>query len=224
MNKVEDRGYHIFLANKKKDFLLEKEAFKNIIKDISIIPKVTTELFGGMGLFCSLRPNSWLDKVYITYDHDDICVEHLKNTHPDIEVRKADSFEEPIDFKTEFLTADFNSYTLLKHKDQKRYSNLIERISNLPSIQFLQVTDSAISKLHLNGLVYQKKMNTGITLDNIQDYINCFAGFYWNEYRWGLKSCYYHRNASYLLFQKNAMIKYNIVPILRSNDGLFEEE
>lgn len=149
-NRVESRNYLDMTAEKPGDTEREELCFRYLLDQIpdQRIPKLL-ELFGGIGLFRSLVASP---EYHESWDFSEDCCHHIQNKFPRTLVRRVDSFSEEIEKGFDLISADFNAWTPLKQLSDPKYKVLDRIFQALP--RYVQFTDAAISKLHLNYKSY----------------------------------------------------------------------
>lgn len=202
MNKVESRPYTVFVRDKSNQVELERKCFQYILNRIAwqkTPPPNVWELFGGIGLFASLVQPLWRNENYTSWDNDSACVKMIHAKYPHINARQCDSFNSTPPDKCDIITADFNSFTLLKFVRQPQYYHLVTRIFSLKA-QWIQITDSAINKLHLNKSVYSTVLKKEVS--TLSDYIAGLTDTIAIPFGYNYTACVYHFGASYILFER----------------------
>ena len=209
MSKIEDRPYTHFERFKPHELERERQCFCIILSAMpsDYVPRVSLELFGGVGLFLSLVPPEWATQRYYVWDHDNGCVVRLRKDHPHVIAMRVDSFTHPFPMGVKFISADFNSFTLLRWCTVPRYRKIMDRIFQ-SGAEYIQVTDSAINKLHINRSSYEKFWPEAVSgrrcIETIDDYVEAFSDYAFRMYKYRVIRGAYHHGASYLLLQRGA--------------------
>lgn len=202
--KVESRDYLDMTDDRPLDTFRESLAFRHLLSGMVVPPKAVLELFGGAGVFRTElgRHFPHFRGLHVSWDHSLKCVEALREKFPASDVRCVDSFTYPIPRAMwSLISADFNTWTFLKYKNRKDYADVTARIF-LAGADFVQLTDSAVNKLHLNWRAYAREFGVEAERMSPADYI-CELGDHFAEfYGYSLVSAAYHTGASYLLFMR----------------------
>lgn len=169
------------------------------------------ELFGGVGLFGSQARERFPLSCHELWEASEPCAEVLRENLPLARVVVTDSMKREVPPDFSLVSADFNSFTALKWYRDRDYKDVMDRVFH-SGAEWVQLTDSAVSKLHLNKRSYEKAMN--LRVESAEDYVHALEGRVFHAYGYGLRYVTRHRNAAYLLFKKDATPK--SVPLHRS--------
>ena len=221
---IEDRPYTHFEKFKPGQFERERQCFQIILDAIpsSYAPTGVLELFGGVGLFLSLVPEEWRNKNYHSWDHNPDCVSRVHGGYPEVTASVKDSFTSPFPSPLGIISADFNTFTILKWATDPKYQNLIYGIF-AAGADYVQITDSAVNRLHLNGPHYEKFIlpaNRNKRIATLDDYVEVFSDLVFLDHPYRVIKVAYHHGASYLLFQRSGARKRKVRSINVSKETL----
>jgi hypothetical protein len=190
-SEIETRPYTHFRDTRPGELERERECFRLILEGIE--PRSVLDVFCGLGVFAGAlrrRPDS-----YVAWDRDLECVERFASEFPGALVVRRDSFNaEGWPAAVDLVSLDFNTFTLLRYRTVLHYRGLVDR-SFATAERWVQFTDSAVSKLHLNAGVY------GPEVADLASYLAA-----WNREveGFGIVAVAYHSGAAYLLWRRGA--------------------
>lgn len=206
-SRVEARDYLKMREERPGDYRREAECFRVLLREVGPVD-FALETFGGAGPFRTVAEEEGVigpGTVHESWDFSADCVAHLKERFPGSRVRHLDSFETPVPGGADIISADFNTWTFLKYSREKPYRKMTDRLF-AAGPEWLQITDSAVNKLHLNFRSYARALlreGDAEELKNPADYIHALALYFFAAKGYGLRKAAYHHGAAYYLFRKN---------------------
>lgn len=203
---VERRSYLQMAKEKPEDIRREQECYRQLFASNFRPFSSVLETFGGAGILRGVFEEQGLiapNTRHEAWDFSEDCVQYLRAKFPHSTVRQVDSFREPIQPGWDLISADFNSWTFLKFKTQQTYAEMTARIfSARPA--FVQLTDSAVNKMHLNHVHYARVFARPIRAESaLVDYLGYLSDDFRVRFGYHLVGVTYHANASYLLFRRD---------------------
>lgn len=207
LTRVEARDYLKMTDERPLDTFRERECFRHVLGPVAPFNSVL-EMFGGAGVFRTLIEELGLlgpQTRHETWDHSQACVDHLSSLFPKSRVVLADSFQQPFPEGLDLISADFNTWTALKYRTDKAYSGATQRLFRSGAL-WVQLTDSAVNKLHLNGNSYRKAMGSPPSEDRLPpaEYFQLVAQAIRREFGYRMWAVAYHQGAAYYLFHRTA--------------------
>lgn len=204
-NYVERRDYIQMTKEKPEDIRRERECYRQLFSIFSAPFASVLEIFGGAGILREVLGEQKLvddGTRHEAWDYSERCVDYLAQTFPLSAVRRVDSFNEPIENGWELISADFNSWTFLRYAKQTPYQKLTTRLFE-SGAAYVQLTDSAVNKMHLNWTHYSRVFGREIGTDApLLDYMSHLDVNFRARFNYSLLRVAHHANASYLLFQR----------------------
>lgn len=204
-NYVERRSYLKKVKEKPEDTPKSKECWRRLFAQFQVPFVSVLETFGGAGILrVVLEEQGLLDANtrHETWEFAPDCVEFLREQFPTSVVRSCDSFDEPITPGWELISADFNSWTYLRFTDFPLYRAMTERLFSAGA-RYVQLTDSAVNKIHLNAPAYAQRFKKEIRPDHmVRDYVDHLDLAFREKFGYSVVHVTHHANASYLLFQR----------------------
>jgi len=188
---VEKRPYFYFLENKLNDLAYEAICYHKAALRIDVNVndiKTIFEYFGGIGLQATINKNLFNPISHNLSDINEECVLNLNKQGFNCE--QGDSYKIIGNHSCDLLVADFNNFTLLK---SSRNPELLKKLYSTGS-RFIILTDSAISKFHLNKKCYEKVLGG---LEDLKAYFS-----HYSQFGYGVKYVSSHYSASYILLEK----------------------
>jgi len=198
-----ERGYFWFVTHKPNDVTRQAACLERIITGL---PQLGTavEFFGGIGM-CSIMIHEILQPTrHLIYDIDPFCARHLKHLTRNwkgVEVRQGNVFDAPLSKfeQAQFFSFDFNQFTIMDLNGRLAVIDKLSAVITSVRPRYVQITDSAVNKLHLNLERYGSI--AGMKMTNIQDYIQGFSGLAYRRWKYSATRAYYHFGASYILLE-----------------------
>lgn len=193
-----------YLQIPEKQRLLEAECFRYIFKGCPRY-RMIFEAFGGLGLLrqtLSQMKKGWEPDIHISHDHSERMIREILSRFPSVAAILGDTYELPMpvaDPRPSLFSADFNSFSPLQMDRSKKKRRLIEAMVGR-SPTSLQITDSAVFRLHLNRKAYEREWNTKITTP--ESYLRAVSRWFWERYGYWIDRAAYHRWASYYLLRR----------------------
>lgn len=210
VSKIEDRDYFVFVEEKAREVDKERECFRAILSDLNPCDHVW-EAFGGIGLLHQLlvKEFGWTPQ-YQTWEHSARCVEYLQGLDPSMEVTLGDSFqmEIPLARPNALFSLDFNTFTPLRAERDAKYLDLVTRVCAAQP-RWLQVTDSAVNRLHLNFGPYTQLFGRPIT--DLPSYLKSVSRWFYDRFGYSVRKAAYHHGASYLLLSREPATNFKVV-------------
>lgn len=205
---AEARDYITMTAEKPNETRREGECFRRLFAPMAGRETYDVlELFAGIGLFASLLDELQMIHSHEAWDYSEACIERLKGLRPHSKLHVADSFERAIGYGAyNLISADFNSWTLRKFVEDKRYRAVTDRIFKAGS-QYVQLTDAAVGWVHLNAPTYRRCFDrVGFEPVNWTEtpsaYLREVAAMLAQHYGYGIVRIAWHSRAGYMLFRK----------------------
>lgn len=164
----------------------------------------TLELFGGVGRCTRILAELGVLRGHEIWDNAPACVSHLRSQFPASAVREVDAFTTPITGEWDLICADFNTWTFRKFVEDPRYKTVTDRIFDHEP-EYVQITDSAVGWVHLNGNVYSDLgllFGSSGSFDTPQDYLTNVAAILCEEYGYSVAAMAYHSRAGYTLYSR----------------------
>lgn len=190
---------------KPEDIRREEECYRQLFASFNQPFVSVLETFGGAGILRGVLEGQKLidaNTRHEAWDFSADCVEFLREKFPTSTVRGCDSFNEPISPGWELISADFNSWTYLRYTDLPLYRAMTERLFS-SGARYVQLTDSAVNKIHLNAPAYAQRFKKPIRPDNLlRDYVDHLDIAFRERFGYSVLFVTHHANASYLLFQR----------------------
>lgn len=207
---VERRSYLQMAREKPGDIRREEECYKLLFEGFPVLGSVL-EVFGGAGILRGVLDRQGIigpETVHEAWDFSEDCVAHLRQRWPGSNVRHVDSFATEVPKHLDLVSADFNSWTVHKFFTRPEYWTLTSRIFTA-NAWYVQLTDAAVSKVHLNRLTYAKHF--GVPTETVDDYLVNLGRLVFETFGYNLAKVTYHSNASYLLFQREPLkVPFNV--------------
>jgi len=206
--RVEARDYLQMTKERPGDTRREEGCFAHLLSAIPApVSGKILETFGGIGLFRSVAESLGLfgpETEHECWDFSADCVAHLRAKFPGSVVCHVDSFAESVPPGLVLLSADFNTWTFLKYQREEAYKKMTDRLFDAEP-EWLQLTDSAVNKLHLNYRSYAKALGLkdAELVRDPEGYIQSVA-YSFADRGYGLRAAAYHNGAAYYLFQRDA--------------------
>ncbi len=214
MGQVDDRDYMTFVDGKKaKEVAREAECFWFIYQALHVPLFQVFEMFGGVGLMREvlereghLAPNA----VYEMWDHSERCVQLLKHKYPDARVFERDSFarrtpEVEVDWC--LFSADFNAFSPLRAHRERKFMRVLERLVRYEP-RWIQITDSAVNRMHLNAINYTKFYGQKVT--DLKSYLKATSDWFYDSFGYSIVRAAYHHGACYYLLRHDRPNVFNI--------------
>jgi hypothetical protein len=194
--RPEDMGnrpdYYWYLLHKPADVRRQAMCLKKIFQSLPRVRSVA-EYFGGVGFCSKLIHEIVKPKQHYIFDIDPFCVAHLKHMTRDWVGASvtSDQFQGGIDLHC----FDFNMFTFVKFSS-KSVENQILDAALIHQPRYIQITDSAVNKLHLNYKSY------GLANSRPQGYFKAFSDSAYERWGYSVTRAYYHVGAAYLLLER----------------------
>lgn len=176
-------------AHLRQDARRELAAFRRMAKTIEASSVI--ELFGGSGWHAASIQELVKPDTHVALDWSDDCVASMKASLPEISVFKADSFKyarEKLSGKAfEWVHADFNQFTLMRHMFDKYYSGVLDGIFAC-STRTITITDSAVyglTRFERNLEPYKRVF--GKAPRDWKDYYQLASKLYFKQYGWSIR-------------------------------------
>jgi hypothetical protein len=134
-----------------KDETANVGAVRRLLSRPGLRPERLFEFFGGLGRVTRMAMEVFPGVPIETWDMDDRCCEELRSIGGGVEVRTGDSLSDLVVTERSGVLMDFNVWTVLKARTV--YADVMDRVMAARP-RWVQVTDSALSKLHLNYASY----------------------------------------------------------------------
>lgn len=199
--KIEQRDY---LSMPELERLREQLCFRHLFeKRFAMRFMSVLEIFGGIGVLhdelLRLKLISPLTE-YEAWEKSEHCVEILKQKYPTTKVRRVDTFVTPIPGDLDLLSADFNSWTILKYSQRLEYLKLTNKLFRSRA-QYIQLTDTSVRQFHLHAEKYAKVLQRPIT--DLDSYILAISDRFHQQDGYTVIAAAYHHAACYMLFEKD---------------------
>lgn len=178
----------------------ERLAFEAILAD-AVRPETVVDTFAGVGDVGTLVAEKWPGVRIVAWDLGrDCCNEY------DRRVRETGTVPEltcgPADFSslprrgTEGIILDYNLCTLRDLRNPASFPSILLRAAAARAPEWIEVTDSALSKLHLNYRCY------GLDVADLPAYLTLFSAAVHSATGYAAVVAANHFLASYLRFEK----------------------
>lgn len=200
-SRVETRTYLDMAQERPGDVVREKLCFQHLLEAIPTDGfQSVLETFGGSGLFRSLLPVE--PGKHETWDYSEQCCDHLRTRFPGSRVVQADSFVRSIPSGLSLVSADFNTWTPLKCTKDARYAGMTRRLMEAAP-KYLQLTDAAVNRLHLNHRSYARAFGVSEWSSGEENLVQWYARnvslFFYQLGGYSVQRCAYHHGAMYYL-------------------------
>lgn len=172
--------YWNFLKNKKRDITNEAVIMENLISKIKA--NTVIEYFAGIGMNARIVDHFLSPIKHTLLDIDQTCINILKQNFKKKEIIKTDSLSYKPKEIYDLSVLDYNKFTILHEFLDEPFQS-----------DYIILTDSAISKFHLNKKYYD--------VTDVDDYAQRYLDLISKKYNRYLTHFYYFSKASYLLFQ-----------------------
>jgi hypothetical protein len=199
-----ERGYFWFLQNKMADVRREAACFEAIFDELPKLGGTAVEFFGGIGMCSTLIHEILKPRTHIIYDIDPFCVSHLKHMTRKwrgVQINQGNVFATPVAkfSHAKFFSFDFNQFTILHWRDNTSILQTLDAVIKTAQPSYIQLTDSAVNKLHLNLGLYSSI--SGMDVSDITSYVRAFSKLALNSWNYSVTLAYYHFGATYLLLE-----------------------
>lgn len=185
--------------------LLKKYCMKSIGRDMPPLRSVL-EPFAGIGLIWDALVEMGLAEnveQHEAWELSEKCFDLLRKKHPNSRVVLGDALLaefRPL-LSPSFLSFDPNSCTVARLAHDRRYRQHFEHLISLRP-DYVEFTDTAINKLHLNAGVYADL--TGRLVSDANSYFRAASAYYRRHFGYGVERVAYHHGAAYLLLRPGA--------------------
>lgn len=188
------------------------EALKFIYTYIDKHDKINSvvEYFGGIGISGELIQNVFKPKNHIILEKDKECINILKQKfegNSSVKIIECNSLEKMGDYRCEYISLDFPSYSLLK---LSRNIDMFKKIFDL-SPKYVDITDTIFSYIGVHRKIYSDIVKKNIITFN--DYIEEYSNFVEKNFGYKIIVVSRHDNSSHICFarERKEDIIYNIV-------------
>jgi hypothetical protein len=208
MRYVEARDYFTFKPNEVRR---ERECARYIFTPLPVLGSVV-EVFGGFGLMLELLED--MGKVtpateVVAWDHSPSCIRARRDRWPGHRNVVTDSFTMSVP-PAELVSVDFNTFSPLKAHRVRRYRRLLDGVFGVDP-QWVQLTDSAPSKLHMNAVSYRRFFGRRVV--DVKSYLKACSAWYEAEYGYSVRAAAWHTNAAYCLLSPGPASKWSPVKV-----------
>ena len=191
----------------------EAKCFLSIYQDMPLVQQVH-EVFGGIGLMMEvLKELGHSPKWHSTWDHSTRCIEELRRKWPKGAHIQVDSFGTPLPtmlMHPSLISADFNTFSPLRAVRDKKYGRLLDGIFQAQP-DWVEITDSAVYRLHLNRPYYSQLFAQEIT--DVKAYLTATSRWFFLRYGYSIVRAAHHRGASYYLLTRTKPRKFAVEAI-----------
>ncbi len=199
------RPYFQFAIDKPKDVAHEAWCYEWLMQYVGSSGVMSVfEYFGGMGMTATIIHRMLRPMWHGVNDKDPNSVEHLSGcqwlqvVHPYNVYDISWLSQDKLGIDADMICADFNSYTIHQLHQSTKIKCILDNIMALGP-NYIILTDTAVSRLHLNGIIYSKRYNGGRPVSTIEEYVMCADTIYDRLYNHQVYAAAYHRNACYML-------------------------
>lgn len=229
------RPYLQFVMDNIKEVAREAWCYNWLLDHIQTSCVISAmEYFGGIGMTATILGNRLAMDFHTVNDIDERSANHLLTSLSWLDnVYQADALhlatfpeEYPYDAYTaidsDIVCLDFNSYTLHQWRTNKKLLHAMDSIMSRNPV-YVILTDSACSRLHLNGKMYAQRYNHERSIETVHDYVHMSSRWYSNSYGYEVQAAAYHHGACYMLLGTDNV---EVVPIAKAPpeaDGFFRE-
>lgn len=187
------RPYTYYINNKLADIGYQAWCRKYQLERLEGISSVV-EYFGGIGMDAAIVEGVFDLEEHILIDLDAGCVDVLSINYPEAEIIQGD-FLEYAGVEADLALCDFEQFTIL-HMTRNRGGVGDALGEVLAACDCCIVTDSAISRLHLNTGVYSDA--SGYAVNDIRTYIRALSVCSCDLYGFSVETVAYNPHASYI--------------------------
>lgn len=200
----EARGYFHRLLERPGQMERQARASKAVLERISLRNADVIEAFGGSGMFALLVQKFLKPKHHIICEHDPFCAAHLRKLSKDWKgscVVECDSFVKVPTLVSHgsLVSLDWHGSTMLSLFQDVRHRTLLDGIRRYRPA-YVQVTDKAISKLHLNLKPYSALAKRRVT--DFESYVSAMGRLIEDRWGWSVQFVAYHTGAASLLLSE----------------------
>lgn len=211
MSRIDDRSFVETVDGKPKGVEKRKRCWRSILSEIEPCDQVW-EPFGGIGLLHgTLKEMGWKPKHYEVWEHAADCVERLEQLRrPKPKVLLGDSFFMPVPRArpNALFSLDFNTFTPYRADGDPRFMDFLRRVAEREP-RWLQVTESAVSRLHLNLDTYSSFFGKPVT--DLESYLLLVSKWFYRHLGYSVRRAAHHHGASYLLMDRTPPKRFKVV-------------
>lgn len=180
---------HTAYAIQRADQRRELGAFRRLISGLTA--GSVLELFGGSGWHSAAIQELVKPETHVVFDLSRDCVASVQMSLPEVSAHRVDSFAYARDKLAsrpfDWVHADFNQFTLLRHLDGKQYTGVLDGI--FASAQKLAtITDSAvygIARFQRNRNAYRRAF--GVVVEDLPHYFSLASRFYYDHWGYSIR-------------------------------------
>ena len=198
------KPYFHAAVTRKLDVAREAWCYNALLDRIdATIATSVFEYFGGMGMTATIIQHK-LDPAYHGINDLDVgSVQHLRSLSLQFDtVYQMDTLELALldtdDLAVDLVCLDFHSYTIHQWATKPDVRQAIDAVMARQP-EYVIITDSAVSRLHLHKQMYGDEYNNGVPLVTPTDYVMCADNHYCAAYGYVVHTAAHHNRACYML-------------------------
>lgn len=187
------RPYTYYIDNKLADIGYQAWCREYMLRSLAGV-RTVVEYFGGIGVDAAITEGVFGLEGHMLIDLDAGCVDILHCNYPDAEVIQGD-FIESAGIEADLALCDFERFTILHiTRNRKGVGDALGNV--LSACDCCIVTDSAVSRLHLNVDIYSKA--SGVIVEDMLTYLQAVSVVSYDLYGFSVVMAAYGPHASFI--------------------------